>query len=128
MIDKLTAELVKAQDNLSDISFSINGEDFLFYFRYLTLLEKVRVEQSSIKMIQTINADGSTTERYEMQDHLIPIHTIIEKSLDVNGKRVFSHTNPSHFKLISDFPAGIASRIAYEMSLDIFGSMKKEDK
>jgi len=126
MIDKLTAELVKAQDNLTDISFNLGKEKFVFYFKFLTLLEKVRIEQMCIKVETFINSDGSKEIKHKRQEHLIPIHTIIEKALDEDGKRLFSHTNLEHFKLISDFPAGIASMIAYEMSIDILGSMKKE--
>ncbi len=124
MIDKLQAELVKAQDNLSEISFKLGDETFSFYYKYLTLLEKVRIEQMSTSITQVVNADGTSTQRHEKKDHLIPIHTIIEKALDKDSKRVFSHTNPEHFKMVSDFPAGLSSRIAYEMSIDIFGTMK----
>lgn len=124
----LLTELVKAQDNLQDITFNFNGKEYKFYFRYLTLLEKVRIEQMSMKLNSTINADGSRTDKYEKQDHLIPIHTIIEKALDEDGKRLFSHTNPEHFKTVSLLPAALASLVAYEMSRDIFGNMTpKED-
>jgi hypothetical protein len=125
MIDKLLAELLKAQDNLSEMSFTVGGEAFTFYFRYLTLLEKVRIEQMSIKVTTKINIDGTTEQKHEKQDHLIPIHTILEKALDKDGERVFSHTNPEHFKAVSKFPAGLASMLAYEMTIDIFGTMKE---
>ena len=124
----LLQELIKAQDNLQDITFTFAGEEYKFHFRYLTLLEKVRIEQMATKLNTTINADGSTTNKYEKQDHLIPIHTIIEKALDKEGKRMYSHTNPEHFKTVSMLPAGLASLLAYEMSKDLFGNMKpKED-
>ena len=119
----LLQELTKAQDNLQDITFTFSDKEYKFYFRYLTLLEKVRIEQMATKLNTTINADGSRTEKYEKQDHLIPIHTIIEKALDEDGKRLFSHTNPEHFKTISLMPAGLASLLAYEMSKDIFGTL-----
>ncbi len=128
MDNTLLMELVKAQDNLQDISFTFADKDYKFYFRYLTLLEKVRIEQMATKLNTTINADGSTVNKYEKQDHLIPIHTIIEKALDNDGKRLFSHTNPEHFKTISLMPAVLASFIAYEMSRDIFGSLELKDK
>lgn len=128
MIDKLQAELVKAQDNLQQIDFKLGKEPFTIYFRYLTLLEKVRIEQMSVKVNTTIKDDGSTETKYEKQDHLIPIHTILEKSLDKDGKRLFSHTNPEHFKMVSNFPAGLSSMIAYEMSIDIFGSMENNNE
>ena len=124
----LLTELIKAQDNLQDISFTFAGEDYKWHFRYLTLLEKARIEQMAIKRATTINADGTSVDKHEKQDHLIPIHTIIEKALDEDGKRLFSHTKPDDFKTISMMPAGLASLAAYQMSQDIFGNMKpKED-
>jgi hypothetical protein len=119
----LLQELIKAQDNLQDITFNFNGKEFKFYFRYLTLLEKVRIEQMSTKLNVVIGGNGTRTEKYEKQDHLIPIHTIIEKALDEDGKRLFSHTKADDFKTISLLPAGLASLVAYEMSKDIFGNM-----
>lgn len=123
-MDKLIAELVKAQDNLKEIKFKVNQEEFVFYFRYLSLLEKARIEQLSVKITTTIKADGTRVEEYKKEDHLIPIYTILEKALDSDGKRLFSHTNPKHFKAICDLPAGLSSQIAYEMTIDIFGNMK----
>ena len=127
MIEKLQAELVKLNDNLQAITLKIGRQDFTFYYRYLTLLEKVRIEQMSVKANTTIKQDGSSETKYEKQEHLIPIHTIIEKSLDEDGKRLFSHTNPEHFKLVSSFPAAASSQIAYAMSLDIFGTMENKN-
>ena len=123
-MEKLIAELIKAQDNLKEIKFKVNQEEFIFYFRYLSLLEKARIEQMSVKITSTIKSDGTRQENYEKQDHLIPIYTILEKALDSDGKRLFSHTNDKHFKAICDLPAGLSSMIAYEMTLDIFGNMK----
>jgi hypothetical protein len=124
----LLTELVKAQDNLQDISFNFAGKEYSWHFRYLTLLEKVRIEQMSTKLVTTIASDGNSTNKYEKQDHLIPISTIIEKALDADGKRLFSHTNPDHFKTISLMPAALASLLAYEMSKDIFGNMTPKEK
>lgn len=123
----LLQELLKAQDNLQDITFNFNGKEYKFYFRYLTLLEKVRIEQMSTKRNTIIKEDGSREEKYEKQEHLIPIHTIIEKALDKDGKRLFSHTKPDDFKTISLLPAALSSMIAYQMSLDIFGNMEPKD-
>lgn len=128
MDNNLLVELLKAQDNLQNISFTFADKDYKWYFRYLTLLEKVRIEQMSIKRNTTINTDGTKTESYDKQDHLIPIHTIIEKALDEDGKRLFSHVKPDHFKTISLMPAAMASLLAYEMSKDIFGSMTPKEK
>ena len=127
MIEKLQAELLKLQDNLNNVELKIGNEKFTFYFRYLTLLEKVRIEQMSIKTVNIMKDDGSSEVKHEKQEHLVPIHTIIEKALDEEGKRLFSHTNPEHFKLISSFPAGASSYIAYQMSLDIFGTMEQDN-
>lgn len=127
----LLQELIKAQDNLQNITFRFGDGEYAWYFRYLTLLEKVRIEQMSVKLTSTYNSDGSRVDKYEKQDHLIPIHTIIEKALDKDGKRLFSHTNPDHFETISKMPAALASMVAYEMSRDVFGSMTpkaKDDK
>ena len=128
MENNLLVELLKAQDNLQDISFTFAEKEYKWYFRYLTLLEKVRIDQMAIKRTTTINADGTSIDKYEKQDHLIPIHTIIEKALDADGKRLFSHVKTDDFKTISMMPAGLASMAAYQMSQDIFGNMKpKED-
>jgi|GEM_PF-6182945 len=124
MTNKLIAEILKAQDALQDIQFDFAGETYKFYFRYLTLLEKARIEQMSVKINTIIKDDGTKEIKYEKQDHIVPIHTIIEKALDENGKRLFSHTNSQHFDIISKLPAGLASYIAYQMSSDIMGTFK----
>jgi hypothetical protein len=124
MTNNLLQEILKAQDNLQTIEFEINKQQFKFYFNYLTLLEKARIEQMCVKNVSTINEDGSRTNKYEKQDHLYPIHLILEKALDEDGKRLFSHTNKEHFDIISKLPAGVASYIAYQMSIDIMGNLK----
>jgi len=120
----LQAELLKAQDNLQTISFKFNGKPFTFYFRYLTLLEKVRIDQMSTKLQVTVHDNGTKTEKFEKQDHLIPIHTIIEKALDEDGKRLFDHHKQDDFKTVSMLPAALASMVAYEMGRDIFGTLE----
>ncbi|MEE8589650.1 MAG: hypothetical protein V3S80_09950 [Sulfurimonadaceae bacterium] len=124
----LLQELIKAQDNLQDISFTFAGNEYKWKFRYLTLLEKVRIEQMSIKLETTYKDDGTSINKHVKQDHLIPIHTIIEKALDEDGKRLFSHTNPKHFETISMLPAGLASMVAYELSRDLFGPLTPKDE
>lgn len=126
MNEKLLAELLKLQDNLQSAEFTIGKTDFKFYYRYLTLLEKVRIEQMSVKRVEVTQDDLSVKVTYEKQEHLIPIHTIIEKALDKDGKRIFSHTNPKDIEAVSKLPMGVASYIAYQMSLDIMGSFKGE--
>lgn len=126
MENTLLAELLKAQDNLQKIEFTFMEKPYTWYFRYLTLLEKVRISQMCIKPNITIGADGTTTTKMEEQSHLIPIHTIIEKALDEDGKQLFNHAKD--FNTISKMPAALASYIAYEISLDIFGTMKPKDE
>ena len=125
-MEKLLLELMKSQDQLSDIRFSFKGEEYVFYYRYLTLLEKVRIEQMCVKRTHVINEDGSTSISYDKQEWANPIHTILEKVLDSKGKRLFSHTNPEHFKTISLLPAELATYIALEMAVDITGNLKEE--
>ena len=124
MIDKLQAELLKAHDSLQTIDFKLGSENFTFYHKYMTVFEKARIEQMCVKTVTTTNTDGSSNVTHKKQDHLIPIHTILEKALDKDGKRLFSHTNPEHFKLVSELPHGLASMIAYEMMIDITGTLK----
>lgn len=124
----LLQEILKSQDQLQVIEFKLNEKKFQFYFKYLTLLEKVRIEQMCIKPKVTIKEDGTQKIEYEKHDHLIPIHTILEKALDKDGKRLFSHTNDEHYKIVSNLPAGIASYIAYQMSLDIMGNLKAKNE
>ena len=103
LTETLLAEITKGQDSLSEVEFTLNEEKFKFNYRYLTLLEKVRIEQLCIKVSKNIDSDGAVTTTMDKQDHLIPIYTILEKSLDKDGKKLFSPTNPQHFKLVSDF-------------------------
>ncbi len=126
-MEKLLAELLKAQDNLQKIEFVINNVQFEYYFRYMTLLEKSRIEQMAVKSITIINDDGSKIVKYEKQDNMIPIHTILEKALDKEGNRLYSHTNSKHIKEVSLLPVQVASEIAYVMTIDIFGNMKPLD-
>lgn len=126
-MNRLIAELLKAQDNLQTIEFKFAGEEYKFYYRYLTLLEKARIDQMCIKHTVTIDDSGKKTTTYEKQEHLQPIHIILEKALDEDGKRLFSHTNKEHFEAISKLPAGLASFIAIQMTHDIMGNMKGND-
>lgn len=127
MIEKLQAELLKAHDSLSVINIKIGGEEFTFYYRYLGLLEKSRIQQMCVKPVKTLNKDGSVDITYEAQEELTPIFTILEKALDEDGKRVFDIANPEHFKIVSELPVGASSRMAYEMSVDIFGTLGKDN-
>lgn len=128
-MENLIIELLKKDDNLQDVKFTFNDTNYIWYFKYLTLLEKARIDEMSAKLQVTIDKNGNKTEEYKKQEYMIPIHTIIEKALDVEGKRLFSHTNPDHIEAIGNMPAGMASMIAYQMSLDIFGTldMNKDD-
>jgi len=124
-MDNLQKELLKLQDNLQDVEIKLPNQTIKFYFRYLTLLEKVRIETMCVKPTYTLHADGSRTVKEEKQDHLIPIHTILEKALDKDGKRLFDHMKD--FDLIAKLPAGIASYVAYQMSLDIMGNLTNNE-
>lgn len=126
MNDTLLAELVKANDNLQKIEFTLMDKTFVWYFKYMTLLEKVRIQQMCVKPNITINADGTTTTEMKEQDHLIPIHTIIEKACNEDGKKLFSHA--TDFDTISRLPAGVASQVAYQMAMDIFGTMTPKEE
>lgn len=123
MIDKLQAELTKLNDNLQTIEFIIGKEPFKFYFKYLTILEKARINQSATKSITTLKDDGTKDVKYEVNEDLIPIYTILEKALDKDGKRLFSNTDPNHFDLVKNLPFAVVSQVAYQMSIDIFGTM-----
>lgn len=123
-MNNLIAEILKAQDSLQTIEFKFAEEDYKFYFRYLTLLEKARIEQMCIKTVTTIDEHGKKVVSHEKQDHLQPIHIILEKALDEDGKRLYSHTNREHFDAISKLPAGLASFIALKMSMDVMGNLK----
>lgn len=123
-MEKLLAELLKSQDNLSEIKFNFNDQDYVFYYRYITLLEKARIEQMCIKAHTKVKDDGSRETSYEKQEWVYPIHLILEKALDKKGERLFSHTNPKHFDIISKLPAQLATYIAVQMSEDILGTLK----
>jgi len=128
MTELLLQELLKTQDKLQTIEFELNDTRFTFYYNYLTLLEKARIEQMCIKPVTSIRDNGAKDVSYEKQDHLYPIHLILEKALDKDGKRLFSHTNPKDFDIISKLPAGIASYVAYQMSIDIMDNLGKVDE
>lgn len=123
----LLVELLKAQDDLQNIDFEINGKKFTYYFRYMTLLEKSRIEQMCIKTVTTINDDGSKVVKHEKQDDMTPIHTIIEKALNKDGTRMYSHTNAEHIKEVSLLPIQVASEVAYMMTVDVFGTLDAKD-
>jgi len=121
---KLLMEAVKSNDSMQSIDFVIGGKEFSFKFRYLTMLEKMRIKQMCVKTTETINTDGSKTVKHEEQEHLYPIYLILEKALNEDGKRVFSSTNKEHYNTIASLPVGVSSLVAYEMSQDIFGNLE----
>jgi hypothetical protein len=126
--NKLLVELLKAQDNLQVVDFEINNKKFSYYFRYMTLLEKTRVEQMCVKTVTTFNDDGSKVVKHEKQENMTPIHTILEKALNKKGDRLYSHTNSEHFKEVSLLPIQVASEVAYMMTIDIFGNLNPEEE
>jgi hypothetical protein len=127
MTDLLLQEILKAKDSLQDIKFPINDTEFHFYYNYLTLLEKSRIEQMCVKAITTVHDNGTKTISHEKQEHLYPVHLILEKALDKNGKRLFTHTNPQHFDIISKLPAQLATYIATVMNTDVMNNLEKDN-
>ena len=121
---KLLGELVKSNDSLQDISVNIAGQEFSFYFKYLTILEKLRIKQMCVKSVTTINADGSKTVKHEENEELYPVYLILEKALNEDGSKMFSMTSKDDYATVAGLPAGVASTIAYYMSLDVFGNME----
>ena len=81
----LLQELVKSNDSLQTIEFNFMEKDFKFYYKYLTLLEKARIEQFCVKRKVTYNPDGTKTETYEKDEEMYPVHLIIEKALNEDG-------------------------------------------
>ena len=120
---KLLVELLKTSDNLSTIEFEFNKKPFTFYYRYLTILEEMRIKQGCVKKVETIGTDGTLTVVFEKQAHLYPIHLILEKALNSDGKRLFSHTSKEDFKTVSNLPSQLVQYIATEMEIDIFRSL-----
>ena len=127
MTNKLLAELNKINDNLSIIEFNLNDVEFKFYYRYLTILEKMRIEQGCVKRVTTMAEDGSQTVTFDKQQHLFPIHLILEKALNKKGERLFSHVNKQDFKTISSLPHNLIEFIASEMQVDIFRNLESDN-
>lgn len=121
---KALAELIKQNDSLQDISVNIAGQEFCFYFKYLTILEKLRIKQMCVKSVTTINPDGSKTVKHEENEELYPVYLILEKALNKDGSKMFSMTSKDDYAAVAGLPAGVASTIAYYMSLDVFGNME----
>jgi hypothetical protein len=124
----LLAELVKSLDNLQTLEFEFGGKKFKWFFKYLSLLERARINQFCVKAVTTYNENGTKTTKYEKDDNLFPIHLIIEKALNKDGKKIFSHTNTQDFKTISSLPFQLAIHIASHMTPDVFGTMDDENK
>ena len=121
------AELLKSNDSLQDIQVTVSGKEFTFYFKYLTILEKVRIKQFCVKTTTTINPDGSKSVKHEEQEELFPIYLILEKALNKDGTRMFSTTSRDDYNTIASLPAGVASTIAYYMSLDVMNNLEVKD-
>jgi hypothetical protein len=124
----LLAELVKSLDNLQKLEFNFMGKDFTWYYKYLSLLEKTRIEQFCIQPLTTIDEDGKKTVKHERNKDLYDVHLIIEKALNEDGKKIFSHTNPNDIRTIQKFPYELAKVIADTLNPDIFGTMEQKEK
>ena len=125
MKDALFADILKSYDNLNDIKFKVNGEEYIFYYRYMTILEHARINAKCIKQNILIKEDGSKEIKEEKQDHLFPIYTILEKALDEDGKKLYSLTDREAFNTICKMDLKLVSLIAAEMALDITGNLKE---
>ena len=80
-----------------------------------------------VKTVTSMHDNGTKTVSYEKQEHLYPVHIILEKALDKNGKRMFSHTNSQHFDIISKLPAQLATYIATVMNTDVMNNLEKDN-
>lgn len=125
MRDALFADILKSYDNLNDIKFRVNGKEYTFYYRYMTILEHARINAKCIKQNILIKDDGSKEIKEEKQDHLFPVYTILEKALDKDGKKLYSLTDKQAFDTISKMDLKLVSLIAAEMSLDVTGNLKE---
>lgn len=124
-MEKLLADILKAHETLSEIKFKIKDEEYTFYYKYMTILEHTRIKLQCTRTNYTIDTQGTKTEKIEVQEHLMPIYTILEKALDKEGKKLFSLTNKSHFDSISKMPMPLLSHIAAEMQFDITGNLSE---
>lgn len=121
---KLFADILKAYDNLNEIKFKINKEEYIFYYRYMTILEHTRINNMCLKETTFIKEDGSKEVKKEKQDHLFPIYTILEKALNKDGKRMFSLTDKKAFDSFAKMDIKLLGYVAAEMSLDITGNLE----
>ena len=121
----LLAAILKAHEKLNEIKFTVNKNQYTFYFKYMTILEHTRINNLCIKETTYIDEKGNKEVKKEKQDYLFPIYTILEKALDKDGKRLFSLTNKNDFDTISKLDIRILSLVAAEMTLDITGNLEE---
>jgi polyphosphate kinase len=121
----LLADILKAHEKLNEIKFTVNKNQYTFYFKYMTILEHTRINNMCIKETTYLDEKGNKEVRKEKQDYLFPIYTILEKALDKDGKRLFSLTNKNDFDTISKLDIRILSLVAAEMALDITGNLEE---
>ena len=124
MRDALFADILKFYDNLNEIKFKLNNQEYIFYYKYLTILEHARINSRCIKQNVLVKDDGSKEIKEEKQDHLFPIYVILEKALDKDGNKIFSLTDKEAFNMISKMPFELTSYIAAQMSVDITGNLQ----
>jgi len=121
----LLADILKANEKLNEIKFTVNKNEYTFYYKYMTILEHTRINNLCIKETTYIKEDGTKEVKKEKQEHLFPIYTILEKALDKDGKRLFSLTNKNDFDTIAKLDLRILSLVAAEMTLDITGNLEE---
>jgi len=125
MTKELLADVIKAHDHLNEIKFKVSGTQYIFYYRYMTILEHTRINLACTKETTYIAENGKKEVRKEKQEHLFPIYTILEKALDKDGKKLFSLTDKEAFEIFSKMDLKLLSLIAAEMSLDITGNLER---
>ena len=125
MTKELLADVLKAHDHLNEIKFKVSGTQYIFYYRYMTILEHTRINLACTKETTYLSENGKKEVRKEKQEHLFPIYTILEKALDQDGKKLFSLTDKEAFEIFSKMDLKLLSLIAAEMSLDITGNLER---
>jgi len=123
MNNKLFLDILKAYENLNEIRFKVSGNEYLYYYKHMTILEHARINMRCQKQTVTIKNDGTKEIKEEKQEHLFPVYTILEKALDENGKKLYSMTDKEAFDNLIKMDIKLISMIAAEMALDITGNL-----
>lgn len=117
-------DINKAHDRLQSIEFKINETVYKFYYKYMTVLENQRIESLILKDEVTYEQDGTKTVRKVRNNELYPVYVVLEKALDENGKRLFSHTDMEMRETLFKMEYGLLSYIASQMAFDVMGNIQ----